>query len=391
MFYWAVATVHLPLPANLVVPALSALGISTYVSSALVTGSVFKIIVLNTGPGSKGSAVGAAKGYVGLGSGAYACIFEAIRKPGGGVASDLDFLPMAAFFAVTAASIPAICLLPPRDSIGGKRDAITSAHFRVVFLGLLGLGLLVVGSSILSLYKESSARSNLNGGDDSAPLAVMANDDVAEHQSYAQGLLLVLMWFGPILSMLCLSSKPIGSRSDIGDLEESIPINRRSEKTNREVGNDNVSDCNGSNYGDDDGDDGDDLCQDVEQTEQSTPGGDARQTELCRDSDSVGSDDHQQLLTSDGVDSQPAQSSQNTVVEDLTLVQMLQTAPAWLMLWTCTVLAGGGVVITTNVGQMVEALRFDPSVSSGTIFICMCCGISIYYMNYCSYSFISFG
>ena len=79
--------------------------------------------------------------------------------------------------------------------------------------------------------------------------------------------------------MLCLSSKPIGSRSDIGDLEESIPINRRSEKTNREVGNDNVSDCNGSNYGDDDGDDGDDLCQDVEQTEQSTPGGDARQIE----------------------------------------------------------------------------------------------------------------
>ena len=39
---------------------------------------------------------------------------------------------------------------------------------------------------------------------------------------------------------------------------------------------------------------------------------------LCRDSDSVGSDDHQQLLTSDGVDSQPAQSSQNTVVKDLT-------------------------------------------------------------------------
>eukprot|EP00957_Ditylum_brightwellii_P030451 2306078-Ditylum_brightwellii.AAC.1 len=77
--YWLVSTGMVPVVRSLVVVTLSLLGVATYVSSALVTGSVFKLIVSHSGKGQKGTAVGAAKGYVGLGSGAYACIFEAIR------------------------------------------------------------------------------------------------------------------------------------------------------------------------------------------------------------------------------------------------------------------------------------------------------------------------
>ena len=55
------------------------------------------IISCTCGAGTKGAAVGVAKGYVGLGAGAYACLFESIRQP---TSSDLDFLPMAAFFFI---------------------------------------------------------------------------------------------------------------------------------------------------------------------------------------------------------------------------------------------------------------------------------------------------
>ena len=44
--YWAVATAAVPVARSLVVTVLSVLGIATYVSSALVTGSVFKILSL---------------------------------------------------------------------------------------------------------------------------------------------------------------------------------------------------------------------------------------------------------------------------------------------------------------------------------------------------------
>ncbi len=112
--YWAVARQFLAVPHAWLVTTLSILGISIFLSSALVTGSVFKIIVASCGPGTKGSAVGVAKGYVGLGAGAYACIFDAIRQPG---ESDLDFLPMAAFFAMTCATLPALLLLPSRETL----------------------------------------------------------------------------------------------------------------------------------------------------------------------------------------------------------------------------------------------------------------------------------
>lgn len=50
-----------------------------------------------------------------------------------------------------------------------------------------------------------------------------------------------------------------------------------------------------------------------------------------------------------------------------TLVQMLSTGPAWLMLWTCVILVGGGTVMTNNIGQMTEALGFDSSLTPASL------------------------
>ena len=96
MAFYAVATEAVEVPRPLLVTTLSGLGVCSFMSSALVTGAVFKLIVASTGPGTKGKAVGSAKGYVGLGSGAYACLFEALRGSigaAGGGETPLPLLP----------------------------------------------------------------------------------------------------------------------------------------------------------------------------------------------------------------------------------------------------------------------------------------------------------
>jgi len=390
--YWAVATGAVPVARSLVVTVLSILGIATYVSSALVTGSVFKIIISCTGRGTKGTAVGAAKGYVGLGSGAYACIFASIRTPGGGVASDLNFLPMAAFFATFAASVPALCLLPPlkQMTVVGKRDATTAWHFRTVYAGLLGLGTIVVGTSILELYEEAESKKHPHGHDhgfgtseesELLPDEERGTQEAVEletgglGQNYAIAALIVLMWFGPILSMLCLPRKRrdsmgIGGGARLDDMEEGgvrrgriqgvdrhekANLLLQDEETSRDRfdadgsvvsgGSDNRSGnkLRGSNTGSSNGDDDDN--DDDDHGEEQLLGS--------------GAERHRQ--------SSHRQEASHKAVDDLTLTEMLKTVPSWLLLWTCTILAGGGTVITNNVGQMVEALRLDPSTSSASL------------------------
>lgn len=63
MSYWFVATQWIYVPHHSLVLVLSVLGVLIFLSCASVTGAVFKIISIATGPGSKGTAVGAAKGY----------------------------------------------------------------------------------------------------------------------------------------------------------------------------------------------------------------------------------------------------------------------------------------------------------------------------------------
>jgi hypothetical protein len=70
LLFWLVAKGWIPFLSNdptVVVMVLSTLSVGIFLSCALITGSVFKIISCQCGAGSKGSAVGVAKGFVGLG------------------------------------------------------------------------------------------------------------------------------------------------------------------------------------------------------------------------------------------------------------------------------------------------------------------------------------
>ena len=65
--YWVFAKKFVLLKS--IVPTLSLLGMLTCLNCAMIVGSVFKIILLLFGPGTKGPAVGIAKAYVGFGGG----------------------------------------------------------------------------------------------------------------------------------------------------------------------------------------------------------------------------------------------------------------------------------------------------------------------------------
>ena len=185
--YWIVAREFIQLPRSLLIPTLCALGIFIFLTNSLVIGGVFKIFVGTCGPGTKGSAVGAAKGYVGLGSGAYACLFEALRVES---SSDLDFLPMAAAFAILAAAIPALMLLPSKENMhfnDSAYDKITPLHLRSIYFGLIGLGSLVVGTSIAELLSYGEENNGNEGG-----------------HHFGKVLLLLAFWYGPIVALLFL-------------------------------------------------------------------------------------------------------------------------------------------------------------------------------------------
>jgi MFS family permease len=56
-----------------------------------------------------------------------------------------------------------------------------------------------------------------------------------------------------------------------------------------------------------------------------------------------------------------------------TLVQMLKTQSTYLMLWTCTIVVGNGLVETNNMGQMVESLRFSDAVAPASLALFSVC------------------
>lgn len=71
-------------------------------------------------------------------------------------------------------------------------------------------------------------------------------------------------------------------------------------------------------------------------------------------------DEHESLLT---------RNVEKAEHQSFTLVEMVQTLPAWLLWWTLTALAGAGLIVTQNVGQMVQALEMSPAVTSTALAI----------------------
>ena len=54
---------------------------------------------------------------------------------------------------------------------------------------------------------------------------------------------------------------------------------------------------------------------------------------------------------------------------DLNLQEALQTPSAWLMLWTTVILVGSGTYKTNNMGEMVESLGFPDALNPATLAI----------------------
>ncbi len=338
MLFWAVAKGHVPfiLPSSededptMVVAVLSILNVGIFLSCALVTGSVFKVISCHCGPGSKGSVVGAAKGFVGLGSGAYACLFQFVRGPN---TSNLDFLPLCAFFFITAASIPSWLGIPSKANETFVPDVFTPLHFRLLYGSLSVLAILIIGNALLSLYNDS-----IGNSDENPPNYIMA-------------LLLMFVWIAPIVSLLYLPQRsdfePEGTMTGSNDegyeqvlLEESNDVA--------------TSDDNGSNNSSDIGD------ISLEPIA-------SQHNELLPDDEETAIDE---LGAADPLSRGNPQAISYTtqgVRRDKNLVGMLKTPSAWMMLWITTVLAGAGTVETNNLGQMVESLGFNDVVTPAMV------------------------
>jgi Nodulin-like len=298
--YWVVAREFIELPRSLLIPSLCTLGVLIFLTNSLVIGGIFKIFVGTCGPGTKGSAVGAAKGYVGLGSGAYACLFQALRVES---SSDLDFLPMAAVFAVLAAAVPALILLPSKENIhfDPAYDRITPLHLRSIYFGLVGLGSLVVGTSIAAILSYDEENNGNKGG-----------------RHFGMALLLLAFWCGPIVALLFLPTH-----------EEEIV-----EETSGQYEPPTVF-----------------LTATADADKQNSD-------------ESTTENKYEPKNKRDGL---AMNVDQSEMPQGYTLYEMLKTVPAWLFAWICIILVGGGTIMTNNMGQMVEALYFPEVITPASL------------------------
>jgi len=339
MLFWLVSTQRFPsLLSNddptIIVVILSILNIGIFLSCALVTGSVFKVISCQCGPGSKGSCVGVAKGFVGLGSGAYACLFESIRQPH---MSELDFLPLCAFFFITAASIPSWIGLPSKANETFVPDVLTPLHFRILYASLSILAILIIGNALLRLYNDSIQEeyNDKEVDQNASPNYIMAG-------------LLLFVWIGPIISLLYLPQRSDWSPEATSGAVTGPGFSAGQDEDNNEqvtlLDNNDDNGGNGSSSGDIS------LEQLSSQEEEPLPG----------DDDSV-------IEEGDGTGANYEARISYAMVEDKNLFQMLQNPSAWMMLWTTTILAGSGTVVTNNLGQMVESLSFNQVVTPATL------------------------
>jgi MFS family permease len=307
--YWVVARQWLVLPSiGWTLAALCACGVGSSLANGLVIGSIYKILVCTCTAETKGSAVGAAKGYVGLGSGVYACLFQAI-KARLQQASDLDFLPMAAALALLASTVPAYMLLPDQEQMKllwnlpiHQVDKTNGRHFLVLYAGLFALALMVVATSLGEL------RSNTNDN---------FRDAESSHES--EGLLLLLLWLGPIfaLRLVPTSEDQAMQRTPlIKDVEDATESTLLHCDNNPHYRNSEAS------------------CLESAET-------------TLNEADSI--DTVQK-------DAKPHESGYK-------LTELVQTSHAWSLLWVALVLVGSGTMMTNNMGQMVESLALSSKVT----------------------------
>lgn len=289
LMFWAVARqfVH----ATHAVVILSFLAIGICLSCGLIIGSIFKLTLVCGGP-DKGAAVGVAKGFVGLGSGVYATIFQALRTAD---ETALDFIPVLSFFFLVCVVAPAYLLLLPKEQFKPESLKIqtTPLHFHTLYLSMFVLASVIVGSSIYDIL-------DANNGDLATGMGAKYS------RNYRKVCMLLLIWLGPIWSLLILP-KRVELETTCNDEQTLLIEPPAAEKTDF-----------------------------VTRYQKSIP---------C----------------SDVVTSQKR--------PELNLQEMLQTPSAWLMLWTTIILVGSGTYKTNNMGEMVESLGFPKALNPATLAI----------------------
>uniref|UniRef100_A0A7S3KZU3 Nodulin-like domain-containing protein n=1 Tax=Amphora coffeiformis TaxID=265554 RepID=A0A7S3KZU3_9STRA len=343
LLYWCIAKEYIVIPSHAVlVTSLSLLGIFTFESSAMVTGSVFKVLTVTAGP-SKGPAVGVAKGLVGLGSGAYTCMFESIKTSN---ESDLDFLPLAAFLFFTCATLPGFMLIPSRKELQSTDNFTHDAqpwHFRAMYCGLIGMGLLVIWDSLAALIssRNDDDSGDVRGGGDSG-------------KSPWTAIVLFALWWGPLVAIYC-SHKQQQQRQSMGDNDDDHRGSVYQTIHSQDEEDDDSNQQESANDGD-------------ESTVESAPADEPEATTDLLLADNHHGNGATTATRDGGVPNPPVIMAHTTAIHpDRTLFQMLQTPEAYCFLWSSTIMVGSGTVETNNMGQMTEALSLPSAVTPASM------------------------
>ena len=386
--YWVFARQFVVIRA--IVPTLSILGMLTCMSCAMIVGSVFKIILLSCGAGTKGAAVGIAKAYVGLGAGVYTCVFQAIRQPN---ETPLDFLPMSAFFFFLVAFLPGWLLLPTQEQVA-KEDIVnktTPTHFRVLYMSLLLMAIAVVGSSVADLLE----------GDDAENDRVLVMEQNVSTRRYGRAMFILAIWLGPIVSLMFLPedecevpwkpsddnqpkiqqhreeehdpvvdtffmATPVASSENLLMAFSSATALRRELSFFTAASSENIVALGSPKSG---------LLSKPQSGAELFMG---PQTSVEPRVDKEEMDAHEEtfLLAEIETDAIPYTQDQSIVPpteyhyyddHNYTLVQMLSQPSAWLMLWTCTIVVGSGTLQTNNMGEMVASRGFPEQAGAACL------------------------
>jgi hypothetical protein len=70
--------------------------------------------------------------------------------------SELDFLPMCAFFFIVAASTPAWWILPSKENETIVPDVLTPLHFRLMYGSLVVLAVLIIVNALREFHEDNT-------------------------------------------------------------------------------------------------------------------------------------------------------------------------------------------------------------------------------------------
>jgi len=328
----------------------------------------------------------------------------------------LNFLLMAAVLSFLAATLPALLLLPKQQKTSSssaayqkRRDGTRSIHFRVVYAGLVMLGMWVVGVSLMELREDEKQQHHAAGTgtgatdldpstlnktllgdysimDHGGDVLFSDHDHHAATSSYAQSIFstyscssyarklasiakrrllsssssntperrhwgsvffLLLLWWGPALSLLVIPPRKEECVED-GDSLLLVCHSPSEDDSEEEIVSFDYDDNEDENAGVNNGSNDSNEGEEETFLDENLP------------------------ITSNRLSSFATKNGENysdSVLEErnYTLLQMLRTSPAWLMCWTCVIIVGGGTVMTNNIGQMTEALGFSADLTPASL------------------------